>query len=338
MTNTNQHSELSSDRALEQLLRQVPPRPAPPESDAASVRSAVHAEWRNMSGKRRTRRLLTTFALAATVLLAVGVTINTLRVPSAVPVTVATIDKSIGSLYLLGEQSELQETHDLSALTVGQTILTGHGSSVGLLWGAGGSLRIDEDTRIEFIARDAIVLRSGRVYFDSQPSELSAGIMAGTAASFEIRTEQGVVSHVGTQFMTRVDAISLWVSVREGQVLIDGLTYRETADEGERIKFSGGGRPEVVNISRHGDAWNWAEAVAPSADVDKRTVHEFLTWVSRETGLQLHYKDATAESAAHRDTLTGTVRIPPRDALDFWSPTVGVDWRIEGGTIVVSKR
>ncbi len=338
MTTSNQHSELGNDRALEQLLRQVPPRPTPRDSDAERVRSAVHAEWQSMTGKRGTRRLITTFAIAATVLLALGVTINTLRVPSAVPVTVATIDKKIGSIYLLGEQSELQETDDLSVLTAGQTIITGHDSGVGLVWSAGGSLRIDEDTRIEFVSEDAIVLRSGRVYFDSQPSALSAGITVGSAAPFEIRTEQGVVSHVGTQFMTSVVASSLSVSVREGQVIIEGAGYRETAEEGERIEFSGGGHPDVFKISRHGDVWEWAEAVAPSVDVDKRTIHDFLTWVSRETGLQLHYKDAAAESAAHIETLTGTVKIPPRDALDFWLPTVSVDWRIEGGTIVVSER
>jgi hypothetical protein len=138
--------------------------------------------------------------------------------------------------------------------------------------------------------------------------------------------------------MTSVDAHSLLVSVREGQVTFDGAGFSETAEEGERIEFSGGGRPNVVNISRHGGDWKWVETVAPSVDVDKRSVHDFLTWVSRQTGLQLQYQDAAAESAAHRETLTGTVRIPPRDALDFWSPTVGVDWRIEGGAIVVSER
>ena len=107
-----------------------------------------------------------------------------------------------------------------------------------------------------------------------------------------------------------VVASSLSVSVREGQVIIEGAGYRETAEEGERIEFSGGGHPDVFNISRHGDVWEWAEAVAPSVDVDKRTIHDFLTWVSRETGLQLHYKDAAAESAAHMETLTGTVKIP----------------------------
>ena len=160
MTTSDQHSELGNDRALEQLLRQVPPRPTPPESDAERVRSAVHAEWQSMTGKRRTRRLITTFAIAATVLLAVGVTINTLRVPSAVPIIVATIDKSIGSIYLLGQQSALQQIGDLSALTVGQTIVTGDDAGIGLAWSAGGSLRIDENTRVEFVSQNAVVLRS----------------------------------------------------------------------------------------------------------------------------------------------------------------------------------
>ena len=56
-------------------------------------------------------------------ILAVAATVNVLRVPSALPVPVATIDKTSGSIYLLGEQSELRETQDLAELTTGQVLV-----------------------------------------------------------------------------------------------------------------------------------------------------------------------------------------------------------------------
>lgn len=210
---TDGNRTLGTDEAIEALLRKAPPRPAPSDEAMADVRDAVHSEWQAVSGRRRTRRRMVSLAAAATVILAVAATVNVLRVPSALSVPVATIDKTSGSIYLLGEQSELRETQDLAELTAGQTLVTGPDSGVGIAWNNGGSLRIDEDTRVEFASPDEIVLRSGRVYFDSQPTLLQAGITQSSIASFAIRTEQGVVRHVGTQFMTGINGGALTLSL-----------------------------------------------------------------------------------------------------------------------------
>ncbi len=341
---------LSETNAVEELLGRASPRPMPPAEVERCVREAVHAEWQAVSGRRVMRRRIMTLAAAAAVVLAVAMMFNTLRTGVVEAPRVATVEKSFGSVYILGEQSELREMRDRFELSAGQTVVTGSKSGIGLTWESGGSLRIDQNTRIEIVSASNIRLQSGRVYFDSKPSELIAGISAGsietsvastgsgrTTAEFEIETPHGVVRHIGTQYMTYVDNALLSVSVREGQVSIDGLRFSETAVEGQQLTVAGDNRPTVVNFSGHGDSWQWIEATSPAANLDGRSVFEFLSWVCRETGLRLKFDGDAAEQLARSAQLRGTVDTEPRNALRLYAGSVDLDWRIEGGYLYVNE-
>lgn len=333
MNRLGEENTVPADDIVEELLEQASPRPMPPADDAASIRAAVHAEWQTVTGRHNSRRRVMSFAIAATVVLAVAVSFNAFRLNDIAPIQVATISKSYGMVYLLGEQSELHELVDLTEISVGETVVTGKDSGIGLAWGNGGSLRIDADTRIEIVSPDAVYLRSGRIYFDSQ-SELVAGISGGSV--LEIETDHGTVTHLGTQYMTYADDERLSISVREGEVAIDGLYYDETAVEGQQLTLSGSGRPSVVNINSYGDAWQWVEATAQSFNVEGRTAQDFLIWVSRETGLQVEFENEAVLRQAQSATLRGIVDKSPTEALRLRMMTVSLDWRIEGGTIIVS--
>lgn len=76
--------------------------------------------------------------------------------------------------------------------------------------------------------------------------------------------------------------------------------------------------------------------MAPAPSFDGSQVHEFLTWVSRETGLDLQYADENAEQLAVGATFNGVVETRPTLALEFWMQTIDLDYRIEGGVIYVS--
>ena len=302
------------------------------------IREAVQAEWQAVTGKRRSRTQLTRFAMAASVLLAVIASFNVLRDSGIAPPQVATINKSYGSI-LLGNQSQLHELSDFSTITVGQSIVTRTDSGIGLEWENGGSLRIDADTRIEFISADAIYLRSGRIYFDSTPSALIASVSGkSNASNFRIETDHGTVTHIGTQYMTHASSEELTVSVREGQVAMDGNYHDETVREGQQLKIAGNTRPSVANFSRHGAAWDWVEQTSPVADVDGRSVADFLNWVGRETGLEIVYKSPEAERVAHAGILKGKVDMDPRSALEFRMKGEDLNWYIDGGTIIVSLK
>ena len=335
---TDGNRTLGTDEAIEALLRKAPPRPAPSDEVMADVRDAVRAEWRATSDRRRTRRRLVSLAVAATVILAVGITVNYLRVPSALPVLVATIERSSGSIHLVGEQSVLHETRDLAELATGQTLLTGPDSAAAIAWNNGGSLRIDENTRVEFLSPGEIALRSGRVYFDSQPSTLWAGITQSSVTSFAIRTDQGVVKHVGTQYMTGINGGALTISVREGQVYIENDYQQATAAAGQQMTVVGNNRPTYANISRHGDNWRWVEQMAPAINIDQRSAYEFISWAGRESGLEIRFVSDVVEQRAHNTTMTGTVNLEPQLALHTLLQTTDLDAHIDDGWIVVNER
>jgi len=83
MDSNKQTDEFRSDEAFAKLLGGARPRPAPPEADEALIREAVHAEWRKVSGERIRWRRIGSFAIAASVMLAVFASLNLLRDPAA---------------------------------------------------------------------------------------------------------------------------------------------------------------------------------------------------------------------------------------------------------------
>lgn len=321
-------SDIENDD-LETLLRHAEPRPVPAPADVAVAKAALHAEWRDVTGRRRARRRVAGFAIAATLLAGVFAVYNAARVPTVDVVQVAAVEKSFGPVYVLGERAELRPTDGLLQVASGQTIVTGDSAGIALAWGNGGSLRIDEDTRIRFASADAVFLESGRAYFDSVPGN-------GRAVDFTVLTEHGEIRHLGTQYMTEVDRDRLVVSVREGSVTIDGVYHEQTAAAGQQVLLAGRQRPSVLSISRSGDAWNWVARTAPSADMDGKTLYEFLVWASREMGLELRFEGAS-ERVAHEAILRGTIDTEPAEALRLRLATAALEWRIEGGVIYITE-
>ena len=334
MSNPSDNKAIRADDAVEALLERAVPRPSPPGNDEIAVRAAVHAEWKAVTGKVKTRQRIINFAIAATVLLGVAITINALQGSDIAPVQVATISKSHGSIYLLGEQSEMHEMTDLASISAGQFIVTDDNAGIGLEWGNGGSLRVDKNTRIEFTSADSVYLHSGQIYFDSQ----SPGHTADTANSdFKIETDHGSVLHRGTQYMTYSDANNLTISVREGRVEVDGsYVGTATASAGQQMILSGGARPAIADFHIYGEAWNWIEGTSPIVDIDGSTVDEFLTAIGREIGLQVSYMSPEAEQMAHNGVLKGNVDMGPRDELAFRMSGEDLSYRIDRGTIFVS--
>lgn len=322
--------------ALEDLLRHASPRPVPSEEDEAAVRAAVRREWRELTGQRRRRSRVVQYAIAATVLAAAFAAVSTFRGPSVSAVQVATIQRNIGPVYLLGDEAELREADDLANIMSGQVIITGPDAGLSIAWGSGGSFRIDENSRVEFMDSQSVYLESGRVYFDSRREPMIAGTDSGEAPGVMLRTEFGDVEHLGTQYMTEVSGDMLIVSVREGQVSIDGTYHDHVASPGQQVTLSGSAQPSVLSINPYGEAWNWVNRTTPAADVDGKSLQEFLVWVSREMGLGLEF-EGQAEAIARTAILKGRIDTSPAEALRLRLATAALDWRIEEGVIYISE-
>lgn len=318
-----------NDRAIEELLGQAAPRPTPPADETRQAKLAIQQDWRQLTRRRTVRRRLTLLATAATFALAVALVMNTLLAPVGQAVQVATLEKAVGTVYMLGEKSELSPVVDLEAVRSGETIKTDRNAQVGLSWGNGGSLRLDENTEVRFVSTDRIELHSGRVYFDSMPD-------AGLPATLTIETREGEVTHVGTQFMAAVDGVSLTVSVREGRVLVDGY-HRLTVDEGKQTRLVGSSQPEVLDIRAFGPDWEWVEVTAPVRSLDGKKLKDLLAWVARETGYRIEFGDGLEAEIEDVD-VTGVERDTPREALEKSLRVSAYDYRYddENGVIIIS--
>jgi len=325
---TNQENRASD--LVEALLAQAQPRPAPPVGDEQIVRAAVHEEWRTMTGVRRSRRRMRQLAAAAGVLLAAFVAFTTFHAPGTPTVEVASVSKSFGQVYASGEHSELLALSPVAKLATGQTVVTGTDAGIGLDWYGGGSLRLDENTIVEFLSADSIYLRQGRIYFDSKTQ--------GVSAELDIETAHGSLNHLGTQYMAEVDTLTLVVSVREGQVRIGRRNGDDTASAGQRLEFVGDGRPSISNIGATASQWAWVEATAPTLDFSNRSTYEFLQWVGRETGYRVVFENDAAERLAMDGRLVGAIPgLDPRGELEVRMLGEDLDFRFDevAGTLSI---
>ena len=321
MNRMNQEQDLRSERALEELLGKAEPRPLPPQQDEELIRQAVRAEWAQVTNRRIRTRRVTQFALAASVLLAVLASLFELSGPfDGIGLQeVARIEKQFG---------------DITMLSNGQAVETGEDSGLTLAWNDGGSLRLDQNTRVEFESGSEIYLQSGRIYFDSMPSGIPTVITDPDKAKLTIRTDAGTVRHYGTQFITQTDGDELSVLVREGRVSIEGTRVDEIATVGEKLTVTRNGQTSVHTIAVSGGDWQWIEKTSPSFTLDNRPIIEFLTWVSRETGQPLRFSKDVEEMVNTKE-LRGVVDMEPSLALRTYMQTIAVEWRIEDGVIVI---
>jgi ferric-dicitrate binding protein FerR (iron transport regulator) len=264
---------------------------------------------------------MTQFALAASVMLAVFVSLNALRGPfnGNQLDQVASIEKQFGVITMLED---------------GQAVETGAQSGLTLAWNDGGSLRLDQNTLVEIETGSEIYLKSGRIYFDSMPSGVPRVVTDPSKARLTIRTDAGIVRHYGTQFITETNGSQLSVLVREGHVSVEGSHVSKTATVGQKLTVTRSGQTTVQEIAVSGGDWQWIEKTSPSLTLDNRPIIEFLTWVSRETGRPLQISPKVLETV-NVETLHGVADMEPSRALPFYMPTTGLEWHIEDGVIVI---
>ena len=131
MERNREFEEPGSDEAFAALLGKAAPRPAPPAAHEAKIRSIVHEEWRKVAGGRVRRRRMTSFALAASVLLAVIATFNLVRDPARDLSTLqmAVVQKQFGDIAI---NSRKADAGQLVSISGGDVIETGSASGLGL--------------------------------------------------------------------------------------------------------------------------------------------------------------------------------------------------------------
>ncbi len=315
------------------LLRLAGPRPAAPHDREARVRESVRLEWRTAVRERRRRRWLvgSGIGLAAAALVAIfGVVDRSIGTPEVL------FDGPVGFVETVAGTVRVRPGADGAEqiLRVGDVVKAGSVIDTGTLGRAalrlvsGSSLRLDRGTRLLSLTGSKMSLERGAVYFDSGGDDSGGAV--------EIRTPLGVVYDVGTQFEVRLEDELLRVRVREGAVNVDRDGQRYDAGAGVELTVGTGGAHTRRSVPRFGPGWDWILAVAPTFDLEGRTLDAFLQWVKRETGWSPRFVDPEAQAGAPEVVLHGSIAgMRPDQALEAVLPTCGLAHRIDSGILVI---
>ena len=153
-----------------------------------------------------------------------------------------------------------------------------------------------------------------------------------------MHTPAGAIRHLGTQYVASVDESGLSVSVREGRVLVSVGAVETQANPGEQVRVDPDGASSRTSIPTYGGIWAWTEQVTPEYVLDGRSAHEFIQWVSRQTGRTASFSTRSAEELAHSTLLRGSISLEPMRALELILQTSDLVPVIRNGAIIIGER
>lgn len=290
-----------------------------PAEGAERVYPKVKRAWRRGSRRAQPLRWMLPLALAATVLVAVGLALRPeLAAPPAAPV--GTVVRALGAAPATGE-----------LLHIGDRLETGPGAGAAIRLADADSLRLDENTVLAVVARNRFRLDAGRLYADT-------GDRIYRDAGLVIDTDMGTVTDVGTQFVVVAGDDSLAVAVREGRVDVQHEDQTIVTVAGERMALTRGEEPEIEPLAPYDASWNWVTGLTPAFDIENKSLLDVLRWAARETGRELVFADPELELAAMRADVSGSLpNVSPIDAATSVLAATRFTYRIEDDKILIER-
>ncbi len=321
--------EKSSD-IVESLIRTAGRRADPPEEAYRQVFAAASAAFRAKTARRRERMWLLGAAAAAALVLAVALMLQW-SPPVAHRGELAHVERIIGG----AEQATGDVWHALgksrSTLGTGARLRTLADGRVALALSGGESLRLAADTEVMLDAPGRLYVQRGTIYVDSGPRP--------AASRLEIVTPGGTARDLGTQFELHVAGAALRLRVREGIVAIDRGGRSLTGNAGDQIAIDDLGSVSREAIATDSPAWQWAESIAPTPDMDGKPATMLISWVARETGRRLRYESPIVEQRAATVILHGNIRhLAPLAALEAMLATTDLEYVLQGDTMEIRTR
>ncbi len=325
----NEKHDHERDEIRDLLVEAGPPAELP-EADLAEIRKAARRRWAEMSStpifEGRSSRVLLAMAASLLVVLT-AVWLYRSAGPPATATTVATVE-----LIRADAEAEVGLAAG-DALASGAELSTagadGSPVQLALRMASGHSVRLDADSKIRLASAARLELEWGAVYVDSGAEGAAFGLEIGTPLGTTVR-------EIGTQFEVRVNG-TVRVRVREGSVTVSSSGRTFSAAPGEQLLVDARGGVDRSAVAIAGPDWAWVQETAPTLDVEGRTLEAYLRWISRETGWRVRYEGAELEATA-TEIVYGSIKgLTPEESLDAVLPSSGLDYRIENGTLVITR-
>ncbi|MCZ6586292.1 MAG: FecR domain-containing protein [Gammaproteobacteria bacterium] len=318
---------------LGELIQAAGRRPTPSAEYYAQTFAPAHTAWRRQVSSRRRRQRV--YAVAATLaVLAIGLSAVLRLMPEGSSPVIATAVVVVGDAAVFSPETGTWRPLDEPGIQIGpgSRLRTAADGRTAFRLTRDVSVRLNTDSELVFLSASELELIAGTVYVDSGPHN--------SIGSIEVVTSHGTIRDIGTQFEVQAVAGSLRVRVREGLVqLYQSGRLSEEGAAGEEFLIDSAGEIQRDRFSSYDPGWGWAEALAGPPNVDGLPVLEFLNWVARETGREIHYEEPGVQLAAGTAVLHGSAKnLTPMDALDAMLATTDFKYAVlTSGVIVISR-
>lgn len=295
------------DSDVRRILNLAGRRSEPPAEIRDRVFDNVLTEWQQLPEKKKfSFRLVRPQVLAASLIITLITFAGGWKMLlGGEEVYVGELVFSSGQFAILGDK----QLHD-NFLSDGVMIHTGEDGRLSIRLLKRTEVRLDVNTQISFRKNAELWLHSGRIYIDSP----------GADEGVKVVTPFGPVSDIGTQFTVNVASDEVEVAVREGlvNIALDSGNVSINADDGgaERITINKDDEVNRSQVSNNDVHWGWIHLAAAEFKLDNSSVHAFLQWASRESGLKLIFENDHALMAAKQTRLHGSLDgMNPRESI-----------------------
>jgi hypothetical protein len=308
------------DDALATLMTLAGPRAEVPLDVEHRVRDIVRNEWRRSTTVVRTMRWAVPVAMAASLVIAIGINSNSQSPLVSAP--------AVGAIALVAGV----DTASLvvgNKVRVGDVLTTVDGQGVSVALNDDISLRIAAGSAVRVEAMDKYSLISGQLYVDT-------GEAIYPDKRITVNTPYGSATDVGTQFSVSFDGAMMDVAVREGRVDVTDSVATYATEAGHRLALRDGGVAVIDPMAIDDPTFEWAVALAPTFEIENESLLDFLKWASRETGKELVFAGNDVRLAAMGIKLHGTLpRLSPIEAAETVLATTKFTFRIDESTISI---
>jgi len=294
------------EQDIERLLNAAGRRESPPDEMRERVYAKTLQAWQELPERAeqpmpaRTLQSSHLLAMAATALLALALGLVMLGDRNVADAGVLQVAYVKGSIQLGNDRRAVSGAE----LEYPVNIQTDADSMVTVRTAAGVLLTVDQHAQLAVTQADELELRRGRIYVDA----------AGPRAAMAVTTRHARIVDVGTQFEVQVVEVApggeeLLIAIREGRVDVhsgdDEFSIRAAAGQGELVKMSGSSVTEKDTIAATDARWNWRQAGREPYMLAGSSVYDYLQWMARDTGHELHFNSNAVEQMAKIGILRG---------------------------------
>ncbi len=313
--------------AIDDILKHADMREMASETSKARIKKELHSHWKKSTATQRPKlwNKKIPMALAASILFLslLGLLFSKNNVTREI-----LLEQVHGDIAIFSNQQKAIKAQPGSRLTLGSSIKTTTSGSATILLPMLGNVRLDSNSQLTFNEVNHLLLESGRIYFESSNNINHSQI--------KITTNQGTIKNTGTQFEVQSQSNALSIRVREGSIYFDSNYGSQTLQSGYQLTTLPSGTSQTNAIDANDSSWNWIHALAPQFELEGKSLHQYLLWVSREYALEIEFTRDT-ELQSRNVLLHGDIELLELEqALKVVFSATRLKYELKGKTLIVS--